>query len=88
MEVQQQEQLQQQQLQAEPLGRRSAARIYSSIHNKQKALRVRFSNFLSTRYQRLEFEFATASKKITFATGSAEDLGIYHIYGLIAFRTI
>ena len=33
MEVQQQ----QQQRQAEPLGRRSA-RIYSSIHNKQKAL--------------------------------------------------
>jgi hypothetical protein len=45
------------------------------------------STALSARYQRLGFEFATASKKIIFATGSAEDLGIYHIYGLIAFRT-
>ena len=46
------------------------------------------STALPARYQRLGFEFATASKKLTFATGSAEDLGIYHIYGLIAFRTI
>ena len=46
------------------------------------------STALSSRYQRLGFEFATASKKLTFATGSAEYLGIYHIYGLIAFRTI
>lgn len=46
------------------------------------------STALPARYQRLGFEFATASKKLTFATGSAEDLRIYHIYGLIAFRTI
>jgi hypothetical protein len=46
------------------------------------------STTLPARYQRLGYEFATASKKLTFATGSAEDLGIYHIYGLIAFRTI
>jgi hypothetical protein len=46
------------------------------------------STALSARYQRLGFEFATASKKIALATGSAEDLGIYHIYGLITFRII
>jgi hypothetical protein len=44
---------------------------------------------LLARYQRLGFEFATASKKINLCDWfSAEDLGIYHIYGLIAFRTI
>ena len=46
------------------------------------------STALPARYQRLGFEFATASKKIIFATASVEELGIYHIYGLIAFRTI
>jgi hypothetical protein len=44
------------------------------------------STALPARYRRLGFEFATASpKKITFATSSAEDLGIYHIYDLITF---
>jgi hypothetical protein len=53
---------------------------------------ARTSTTLPARYQTLGFEFATTSKKkLTFATGSAEDFGIYYIYGLIgliAFRTI
>jgi hypothetical protein len=34
------------------------------------------STALPARYQTLGFEFATVSKKLTFATGSAEDVEI------------
>jgi hypothetical protein len=61
---------------------------FSLVHMPFFLPAAQASTALLARYRRLGFEFATAFKKITFATGSAEDLGIYHIYCLITFRTI